>query len=326
MNIEPAMQTVLLVWLAIALERLIPISTSIDPLSFFRFICQRMAKKVLNTAYAGQQAIISGSLALTLLLLPPVIIIYLVREFAGYQWLLDILLLWVLLQYNGQVKLIASSMRALSQNKKQLAKDLLQTTVLRKTQSLSALGVIKAGLESMFLRYNHQYICVIFWYLIAGPVAALAYRLCYEASQIWSVKLTAFADFGKLAYLLTYACRSLPSLITSITFILLTQPNKVVKCMLNRQFWRHALFQHRLLLLQALACSLKITASGPVMYEANKMRFPRFYAHMNANTTGVNNNTSLEPNQSHIKMLIRQSNKHLIVLLLLVTWIYYFNG
>jgi adenosylcobinamide-phosphate synthase len=263
-DLNPAMQAILIVWLSIAIERIVAIAPSIDPLTFFRFVCERMAQRVLKAHYKGQQAYISGGLALIVLIGPVVIISYLIREFASYQWLIDILLLWVLLQYNQHVKSITKSTQALTQNKKQLAKSLLQPSVLRQTDSLSAMGIAKASIECLFLRYNHQYCTVIFWYLIAGPIAALVYRLCYEANQIWSPKLSGFAVFGKCAQITTRFFQFIPSILTSASFMLLTHPSKAFAYFVNKPFWISAVLKQRQMLLQSLAVGLQVDASGPL--------------------------------------------------------------
>lgn len=319
LDINPVMQAMLLVWLAIALERLVPISASIDPLTFFRFICERMAQKVLKAHYKDQQAYIAGCLALLVLITPLIIIIYLIREFAGYQWLLDILILWILLQYNDHVKRISRSIQALTENKKQLAKSVLQRSVLRSTDNLSTLGITKSSLESLFLRYNHQYITTLFWFLIAGPIGALAYRFCYESNQIWSPKLPAFAAFGKSSEVATRFFQLIPSVLTSASFMLLTQPRSVVCCFISKQYWTHALLRQRLMLLQSLANALQVNTSGPVIYSADKVRYPRLYPR---NKSSIHQQSqSIEPSLGDVKVLISQTNKHLMVSLIIVTWI-----
>lgn len=333
-DIPAAMQLILVVWLAVAAERAVPISTSIDPLSFFRFVCQRMANKVLKTKYRGQQANISGGLALIVLVLPISIIVYLIREFASYQWLLDILLLWVLLQYNGHVKNAARSIQALAQDKKQLAKNVMQFSVLRQTAPLSGLGLHKAALECVFLRYNHQVVTILFWYLLAGPLAALVYRLSYEASQIWSTKLPAFADFGRLSTFVCDIFRFVPTLFTSLSMMLFTHPAQAIACLVSKQFWFYVFFQQRFALLQALACSLHITSSGPVMYDDNKRRYPRLLPSLNAASSiqqsksakGSAQIHTQEPNAEHLKRLISLSNKHLIISLIVVSiWVFWIS-
>ena len=81
---------------------------------------------------------------------------------------------------------------ALSKQQKMLARHALSQIVLRETQKMSPLGIVKANIESLLLRYSYQYCSVIFWYLLTGGVGALIYRLVYEVSLCWNNKLARF--------------------------------------------------------------------------------------------------------------------------------------
>jgi adenosylcobinamide-phosphate synthase len=309
------MQAILVVWLAVLLEKLIPVSSSIDPLSFFRFVCQQMANKVLKNEYTGQQLIISGSLALLMLTVPVLIITYLLHAFASYQWLLDTLILWLLIQYTQDLKLCNKALAALNANKKQLSKDLLQQKLLRNTSQLSPLGLTKACLETVFLRYHHQQFTTIVCYLVLGPIFTIFYRLCYEAHQVWNVKLTTFKIFGRFANTLTLFFQLLPSVLMGITFLVTSSPLEFVSACKRKQFWyclKQVFTKQNIhsLLLYSLSNSLKVNTGGPVMYGHKKYQRPRF-THLHAQ----------EPSIQSLKTLITLVNRNLILCLLVVTWI-----
>lgn len=314
--IPSAMQTIVVVWLAILIERLLPISKAIDPLSFYQFVCERMANKVLKAKYSDQQALTSGSLGLFVLVIPALFITYLVHSFASYQWLLDILLLWVLLQFNKEVDQYASAITALSKGKKQLAKDLMQSLMLRKTSNLSPLGLSKACLESMFLRYHHQQVTVVFCFLVGGPIFALAYRLCYQANQCWNPKRKEFSHFGQLTSIITQFIQFVPAIYTSITFVFFSAPTQLGQLLRSKQYWYNlsqglrASMQQALLF--SLAVAMNIKTSGPVMYGDTKIRRPRLQSSLQSCT---------DPTLSSIKTLISLSNRHLILSMLVITGI-----
>jgi adenosylcobinamide-phosphate synthase len=303
------------VCLALLLEKLMPISSSIDPLAFFRFICQQMSKKVCKQSYSKQQLFISGCLATILLVLPILIIVYLLHEFASYQWLLDTLLLWILLQFTQDSYLCRKAMDALSADKKQLSKNILQNKLLRNTRPLSSLGLIKASGESVFLRYHHQQFTTIVCYLLIGPIAALGYRLCYEAHQAWNIKSILFAHFGQLANIITLIFQLLPSIIMSISFVFIADPKASAKVVTSKTFWKilsKALLKQDIhsLLLYSLAIGLRVNTGGPVIYDGIKYQRPRFEPHIPA-----------EANFKTLNTLISLINRHLIVSLLGITWI-----
>lgn len=309
------MYPVLVVWLALSLEKWLVISSSIDPLSFFRFICQQMANKVHKQAYSAKQLAISGTLALLVLIVPIVVIAYLLHAFASYQWLLDTLLLWVLIQYTQDHKLLNQGNEALAKNKNQLAKDLIQQKVLRNAQPLSSMGLAKASIESAFLRYHHQLFVCVACYLLFGPIAVLSYRLCYEAHQTWNSKLSHFEVFGRSASALTRLVQFVPAIVCSFTFILTSSPKTLVSVLKSKQFWlllKQTIFSQNIhsLLLYSLSKGLDCNTGGPLMYQTKKYRRPRF----------VSNNAN-EPTPSTLKTLINLLNRHLIVGLVVTTWL-----
>jgi adenosylcobinamide-phosphate synthase len=320
------MQPMLIVCAALAIEKLIPISSSIDPLSFFRFVCQRMASKVLGQQCSSKQLMTSGSLALLLLVLPLLIVAYLVLQFASYQWLLDILLLWLLIQFTGNIKIVTRGIDALQTDKKQLAKELLQQTSLRNTQSLSSLGLAKASLEAIFLRYHHQQFTTILCYLLLGPIAALCYRLCYEANQVWNIKLKEFHYFGRLTNIITQMFQLIPSLVMSISFVLISSPKALILHLKQKPLIKSikqaiGLLGNQSLLLQTLSSALNVNTGGPVMYGTTKKQRTRFSLTNNA-TENVNKpEKSVEPSTNSVKTLISLVNRHLIVTALISTWI-----
>ncbi|MFT5281766.1 MAG: adenosylcobinamide-phosphate synthase [Kangiellaceae bacterium] len=328
-SISENMQAILIVWLALTIEKLIRVSASIDPLRFFKFVCQQMAKKVIKKGHSHQQLVISGSLALFILVLPTLVIAYLMHDFASYQWLFDTLLLWLLIQYTEDVHLFSKGVNALEMNKKQLSKDLLQQRLLRNTQPLSALGLTKASVESIFVRYHHQQFTTIFCYLLLGPIAALAYRLCYEAHQAWNVKLTEFRVFGRLANMLTLIFQIVPSMLLSISFVIVSSPTAVAGYFKEKQLWEMLtqvllVRNNQNLLLLCLAHALNVNIGGPLMYGDTKYIRLRFAPSLQAQKVITQQNTQAivtQPTFDTVKVLISLVNRHLIVSLLFVTWI-----
>lgn len=320
------MQPILIVYAALAIEKLMPISSVIDPLSFFRFVCQRMASKVMGQKYSPKQLITSGSLALLSLVLPLLIVVYLVLQFASYQWLLDILLLWLLMQFNSNIIIVTKGIEALQTDKKQLAKELLQQTLLRNTQSLSSLGLAKASLETIFLRYHHQQFTIILCYLLLGPIAALGYRLCYEANQVWNIKLNEFYYFGRLSNIITQVFQLIPSLVMTISFVLFSSPKALIlhfkqKPLIKSIKQAISLFGNQSLLLQTLSSALNVNTGGPLVYGTDKEQRVRFSLTKNGTGNISKPNTSVEPSTNSVKTLISLVNRHLIVTALISTWI-----
>ena len=319
-------QPIYIVWAALLIEKLVPISSSVDPLLFFKFLCQRMATKVLHPRYSSRQLTTSGSLALLVLVLPLLIIFYFVYQFASYQWLLDLLLLWILLQFTHRKKTVYKGISALQDGKNKLAKDLIQQEVLRNTQSLSSLGLAKASLESIFLRYHHQQFTTIICYLLLGPIAALCYRLCYEANQVWNIKLSKFHYFGQLTNKVTQLFQIVPSVIMSFSFVFLSSPRDLISHCKQKQLLPElkqalCLKGNLGLLLQTLSSAVNINTGGPVMYNNEKVQRTRYTFDIKVIDDANETARSKEPTNDSVKTLISLVNRHLIVSLLVITWI-----
>lgn len=257
-------------------ERYLPISSAIDPIAFFRFICDRMAVKVLPNTLQTQQHYLSGALALVTLAIPAVVIVYLVSQFASYQWLFDAIVLYLCLQFSQHIKLHAQINRALLANKKQLAKDLLKPLVLRDTAMLSALGINKASIEMYTLRLVYQQAVVLFWFILLGPVAALAYRMCFEASQSWNIKLVQLKRFGYLSHVITTAFQWLPVRLFAVLLLAVGLSNRMLKD-LKKLFSPNVFFgPSGGVTLAAVASALNKNMSGPVFYNDLKIHRVKF--------------------------------------------------
>lgn len=263
----------LLAWL---FERYLPINSSIDPIAFFRFVCQRMATRVLPAEQQTQQHFISGTLAAMLLLVPIIVIVWLVSEFASFPDIFDGIIMYLCLQFSQQTRLMTTVNKALNGQKKQLAKDLIAPSLLRDTAPLSPVGINKANIEMYVLRSAYQQAVVMFWFILLGPIAALSYRLIFEISQSWNVKLVQFSKFGWCSHLLCTAAQWLPArLFALILFIVNLPPNFFGRA--RQLLTAKAVFGSTGgFVLASLASALNKTLSGPVFYKGDKIRRSKY--------------------------------------------------
>jgi adenosylcobinamide-phosphate synthase len=267
---DPFIQSVWILLAVIVIERILPWSDKYHPLSLFRFVAMRMASKVnpnqQRTAYQRQ---IAGALAAIVLIIPVIAITAVLIYLAEFPLFFNGIVLLVALQFRPIIRSFRRITSCLETNKKALARNILATLVLRETTSLSPLGIAKAAIESLLLRFNHQFCTVIFCYLIAGSTAALTYRLVFELTQIWNTKLIHFRYFGLPLRRLHSLINFLPSMLTSFIFALaerfftaLTAFRKLPKgCSLHVKT------------LAIMAGALQIQLSGPVYYQGQKRRF-----------------------------------------------------
>jgi adenosylcobinamide-phosphate synthase len=191
------------------------------------------------------------------------------------------------MQYSGVNKSVNAIELALKNQKKQLARDQLQTLVLRRTAPLSSLGIAKASIETATLRISHQQVSVMFWFICVGPIFALAYRLCYEASQTWNIKLPTFHRFGWMAAQICLILQWLPTRLYGILLALLSlsMPPAIL---FKRLFSFNSLMQSNGgFLLSAAGLALNRHLSGAVIYDSQKCRRVKYLGRQEPNVEDI---------------------------------------
>ena len=255
--------------LIVFIERYLPWPDKYHPISFIKVLAMGMQTKVLSPGASSiRQQKLSGSLAGIVLLLPFCAILVVFKYLSEYPVFFEALMLLVALRFQDIPKQTNRITAALAKQQKMLARHALSLIVIRETQKMSPLGMVKANIESLLLRYSYQYCSVIFWYLLTGGVGALIYRLVYELSLCWNNKLARFKYFGQPVRNLVNILQWLPSKLASLSVMLAV----------NIRQGSTALFQpvsyqcNHLFVLNLCGASLGIELGGPAYYEQQKMR------------------------------------------------------
>ncbi|MBU2871024.1 cobalamin biosynthesis protein [Colwellia sp. E2M01] len=191
-----------------------------EPLRYFQFYCMQLSKKVNNRNNSNAQQIIAGLLALLITLIPLVIILWLFAEFVEVDYIWQGLLLYCSLgslhlgQFNKDIA------QALASKQKHLAKQTLKPLVLRETATLSIVGLSKAAIEMQLLRSMQQIYVVSFIFIVAGPLAALSYRLILEMHYCWNTKLISFKYFGFYSQFFSQILQWIPNRVMTLMLLL----------------------------------------------------------------------------------------------------------
>ena len=199
---HPALQPVWVLLVVVIIDQLWAWPDKYHPLSFAKLLAIRMADKVHpsqhreDLLHSVMQQKISGTLGFLMLLAPLMIILAIFISFAEFPLFFETVLLLMAIQFQVIIKQSRKISDALRKQKKALARHLVSDIVLRETDKLSPLGITKACIESLLLRFNQQFFCVIFWFFVFGGIGALTYRLLYEFSHCWNTKLQRFTYFG----------------------------------------------------------------------------------------------------------------------------------
>ncbi|NQY34844.1 MAG: cobalamin biosynthesis protein [Alteromonadaceae bacterium] len=245
-----------------------------EPLTFFRFYCDRLADKVSKTSSSKSQQSISGLVSIIVSLAPLLIIIWLFEAFVTVKWLWQSMLLYIAVGGFGLTSRTKNIAIALTANQKYLAKQTIQPLVLRDTSSLSNMGISKTCIEMQLLQTLQQGFIVCFYFLIAGPLAALTYRLLLEMHYSWNVKCERFAFFGAHCKQIVSILQWLP--VRLFTLILLFGSLGKNFILFWRLIQKHILKLNNDVLLHCLALNLGIRLGGVAMYDGIKLRRTAF--------------------------------------------------
>ncbi len=243
----------------------------LHPMTLVRILAIKMGDKVLpNHSQPVLQHYISSSLGFCVLIIPSVIALYIVLGLAEFPWFFDALLLLIALDFNQSSRQFTLVRKALGRDKKLLAREMLTPMVARETASLSQVGIAKAAIESLLLRYYKQFCAVMFWYVVAGPVMALLYRITLEFAWVWNTRRPGYRHFGLIHKKAANAMALIPCILAAFCMLIVTSPVGAWQAM------RRSPHQDTCsILLSLFGGGLNIQLGGPAIYGGKKRRYRR---------------------------------------------------
>jgi adenosylcobinamide-phosphate synthase len=241
-----------------------------EPLHLFKLFCTLLAKKVNNPNNSISQQKIAGLIGIITTVVPIVIILWLFEDFIEVTWLWQCFLLYLALGSFGITRLSMKIAKALIANQSYEAKQLISPLVLRETDKLSTLGLSKATIELQLLQSIQQCFVVSFYFLIAGPLGALTFRLLLEIHYSWNIKQLHFKAFGKHIDWIIKLLQWLPTRLFVFGLMLGTLGKNFIL------FWqlikKHFFKLSNSIALYGLALAINKKLGGVVIYDNNKLR------------------------------------------------------
>lgn len=257
---------------ACLLERAWSVEKRFHPLTFFSLVADRMAYKVhLSKSGSPYQQKISGSLAIFMLIAPVITLLLLLVQFAEYPQFFNGVLLYISVYFQPTYDKVKQIGLGVQNNKKVLTRDQASAICLRETQSLTYLGITKASIEVLLLRFTYQVLVPVFLFLFLGGIAAITYRLLYELNQSWNKKQAKFEHFGKPISSVTNVIKWFPVQFALVSISIAGNLTKGMTALVkNLNSSAHQ---------QVYAvgsAALNIELGGPVIYGQKKYRFAKF--------------------------------------------------
>lgn len=297
----PELNYWLLLTLTLAAERLLPLPRLSHPFAILQRLAQGMARKVHRPGNSRSQQRISGLMACLSLTLPWLAIAATLYWISELNWLFEAIVLFLCLHSRQAVQDYKVILGAVAKGQKQLARERLAPYLARDTQPLSELGIRKAAMEAISRYLMLGWFGSLFWFALAGPLAALLYRMVLELAYAWPVIQRPWRDFGFAANALA---RGFAWPATIWIYLLLAARQLLGGKILP---WRFAAQASMHLqdgrLWRALAMRLGCRLGGPIKLSGTRQHRPRF-------------DYGPEPQLSHAKQL-----GHSMLRLQIVTWL-----
>ena len=167
---------------------------------------------------------------------------------------------------------------------------MVQTITARQCNSLTDIGIAKAAIESLWLKFLYLYCGVIFYFVVVGPIGALIYRLLLLTSWQWHYRTPTMTFFAKPVRNLVYLLNMPPAVIGGLAALLVSHPIKGF-----RAIKRSPVKDKTSLLLALMGGVLDVKLGGPAIYANKKIRYPRVgganevkYSHMLSAKSTIN--------------------------------------
>ena len=268
---DSAYQSILVLWLAVLVDALWRWPLSSHPLTLMRYLVKQMGARVLpGKEYPPKQHYISGSLAAVVLLGPLIVCLGMLVYMAEYPVFFEVVIMMTVLDFGYQRKQFGKVLTVVGKNKKVLTREILSTIVARDCARLSDVGVAKAAIESLWLKFLYLYCGVIFYFVLAGPVAALTYRLLLLTSWQWHYRHPTMKHFAKPIRKLVQLLVIPPATCGALMTLLTSHPLKGLTA------FRQSPAKDKTSLLLALFGGVNnLQLGGPAIYHEKKYRFPR---------------------------------------------------
>ncbi|MGL5007463.1 MAG: cobalamin biosynthesis protein [Plesiomonas sp.] len=235
-------------------------------------IALRLQQRVLHTNTPPSQQQLAGLLSTILLLIPIALMLFSLSILVWSEALFHVLLLWLAFDFACIWPENQRLRQALHRDQKHTARTLLAEKVQRDTDTLSLLGLGKAGAETLLQGYLRGLIHVLIWFMLGGGIAALLYRVCQLLARAWSPLQPQCYYFGRFVTILVL----LAELPGTLLFVLLFIPGKKMLLRLRRMHIQAKGWAYYPIgaLYTQVGLILNIAMGGPVRYQGVRVSRP----------------------------------------------------
>ncbi|MEH6358086.1 MAG: adenosylcobinamide-phosphate synthase CbiB [Pseudomonadales bacterium] len=208
--------------IGLVLDRIFGEVNRFHPLVGLGNCVQWLEKRLNQSRQTFTMRKMAGILALLLMLLPVIWLACLLSCWFSSSNFLTLLFSAVVLYFVVGWRSLAEHAlavhSALMKKDLSLARERVGYIVSRQTSGLDEVAVTKATMESVLENGSDAVFAPIFWFVVAGPVGAIAYRVINTLDAMWGYKNERFLAFGWAAAKLDDLVNWIPARLCALTY------------------------------------------------------------------------------------------------------------
>lgn len=225
-------ESLVVILLAVALNRFAPPPLRVDPLDW----CRRWAQAVEQKIGGGNRA--QGVAALMLMVLPPVLLVLLIRFVLGefalvLRFVFDVVVLsWCIDLYRlvDRARAVSDALKA---EDMPVANEHLRLLAGDGAPELNESGIARVTVETLITKGNSAVIAPVFWFILLGPAFAVLQRLVALLGEQGRQPKETAAEYGWAASRLDDVLAWVPVRITAFSYAIMGNFEDAFRC------WRY---------------------------------------------------------------------------------------
>lgn len=223
------------VWVsALVLDRAFGEPSRWHPLVGFGNVAHRV-ESYLNATKGEGTLRFSGVLAWCLLMLPPVILVWALRQYlqplsSMLVFSIDCLVLYWAIAWRSLCEHIRPVGQALAVGDLADARLRIRYLVSRDTAELHAEEVLSAGLETTLENSSDALFASLFWFAIAGPAGVVLHRLANTLDAMWGYRNKRYRYYGWWAARSDDVLNFIPAQLSALGFSILALSGRGFRC------------------------------------------------------------------------------------------------
>jgi len=227
------MLTAAILLLGVVLDKVFGEPARYHPLVGFGNLANALEKRL--NRYSGFKAQLAGTAALTLLVLPPTIVMAMLWYVLLHHSPLAALIigagvLYWSLGWRSLADHVNAVGTALNEQGIEAGRAAVQRIVSRECDTMDENQVVRASLETLLENTSDAVIGPLVWFVLLGPAGALMYRLSNTLDAMWGYRTPRFNHFGRAAARCDDLVNIIPARLTALAFALTGNTRSSLRC------------------------------------------------------------------------------------------------